>query len=136
MPAKGQDLMANSIFLARLIGPVALAVGIAVFLNTTGFRTMADEVMRSRALVFISGLLSMVAGLAIVLTHNVWVAHWPVLITIIGWLGLISGLARILVPEKVEELGRGVIRHKYGFTIGGGVWVAVGALLCFFGYFR
>jgi hypothetical protein len=128
--------MANSIFLARLIGPVALAVGIAVFLHMAGFRSMADEVMRSRALVFISGILSMVAGLAIVLTHNVWVANWPILITIIGWIGIISGAFRIICPGKIEEIGRKAIQHKHGFTIGGGVWVVVGAILTFFGYFH
>jgi uncharacterized membrane protein len=126
--------MANSIFLARLIGPVALAVGIGLFLNAVGFRTMADEVMRSRALVFISGVLSMVAGLAIVLTHNVWTANWPVLITLIGWLALLTGLARILVPDRIEALGRRAVRHPHTFNIGGIVWCAVGALLCFFGY--
>jgi hypothetical protein len=126
--------MANSVFLARLIGPVALAVGVAVFLNGVSFRTMADEVMRSRALVFISGMLSMVAGLAIVLVHNQWVANWPVLITIIGWLGTISGAARIICPGKVEEFGRKVIQHKHGMMIGGAIWLAVGAILIFFGY--
>jgi hypothetical protein len=127
--------MSNSVFLARLMGPVALAVGIAVFLNGVSIRIMAEEVMRSRALVFISGMLSMVAGLAIVLTHNQWVANWPVLITIIGWLGTISGAARIICPGKAEEFGRKAIQHKYGMTIGGAVWLAVGAILVVFGYF-
>jgi hypothetical protein len=128
--------MANSVFLARLIGPVALAVGIAVFLNTTGLRTMADEVMRSRAAVFISGVLSMVAGLAIVLTHNLWVANWPVIITLIGWIGTITGAARIVCPGRIAEIGRNAIQHKYGFMIGGGIWLAVGAILIVFGYFH
>jgi hypothetical protein len=128
--------MANSIFLARLIGPVALAVGIAVFLNTTGIRTMADEVMRSRALIFISGILSMTAGMAIVLVHNQWVASWPVIITVIGWIAVFGGACRIICPGKIEEIGRSVIRHKYGLIIGGAVWLAVGAILVFFGYFH
>ena len=56
---------------------------------------MAEEFLRSRALIYLSGLLTMTAGLAIVLTHNVWVADWPVLITMLGWLATIGGAVRI-----------------------------------------
>ena len=41
----------------------------------------------------------MSAGLAVVLTHNVWVADWPVLITILGWLTAIAGAFRLLAPQ-------------------------------------
>jgi hypothetical protein len=128
--------MANSVFLARLIGPVAMAVGIGLFVNATGFRTMADELVRSRPLVFLSGLLSMTAGMAIALTHNQWVANWPVIITLIGWIGAISGAFRIICPGKIEGIGRKALQHKYGLTIGGAIWLAVGAILMFFGYFH
>ena len=66
--------MQTSLFLARLIGPVMLAIGLAVFANQRGFRDMAEEFIASRALIFLSGFLLMPAGLAIVLTHNVWTA--------------------------------------------------------------
>jgi hypothetical protein len=33
--------MSNSLFLARLIGPVMLVVGLAVFANPRGFREIA-----------------------------------------------------------------------------------------------
>ena len=48
--------MANSIFLAKLMGPVMLAVGIAVLINGNGFRSLAEEFLRSRPLIFLSGL--------------------------------------------------------------------------------
>jgi hypothetical protein len=92
--------------------------------------------MRSRALVFLSGVLSMTAGMAIVLTHNQWIASWPVIITVLGWIATISGAFRVICPAKIEEIGRKAIQHKYGLTIGGGVWLAVGAILTFFGFFH
>jgi uncharacterized membrane protein len=119
-----------------LIGPVALAAGIGLLINPAAYKSMADEVMRSRAFMFLSGILSLTAGLAIILTHNVWVANWQVLITLIGWLAALSGVARMLVPEKIEELGRRVLRTRRALLVGGIVWAAIGAILCFFGYFR
>ncbi len=84
MPAKGKDVMQTSLFLARLIGPVALAIGLSILINAGAYRLLADEFMRSRALMYLSGLLTLVAGLAIVLTHNVWVADWRAIITVLG----------------------------------------------------
>jgi hypothetical protein len=126
--------MANSIFLARLIGPLMLAVGIGIFVNGQVYRMLADEFLRSRALIYLSGLLTMTAGLAIVLTHNVWRADWPVIITILGWLALIGGAVRIIAPQGTERVGRRMLKSKHGVTIAGVVWVAIGAILCIFGY--
>ncbi len=91
--------MATSIFLAKLIGPVLLVVGIGLFVNAKTYRKLADEFLRSPALIYLSGVLLMTAGLALVLTHNVWRADWPLLITILGWLGVIGGAVRIIVPQ-------------------------------------
>jgi hypothetical protein len=126
--------MNTSIFLARLIGPVTLVAGIALFLNRRAFRAMAEEFLNSRALLYLSGLLIMPAGLAIVLTHNVWVLNWPVLITLLGWLATIGGAVRIAFPERVESIGRGFLRHPMGLNVAGGIWVALGAILTLFGY--
>ena len=48
----------------------------------------------------------MLAGMALVLTHNVWTADWPLLITLLGWLGVIGGAVRIIVPQGTQEIGR------------------------------
>jgi hypothetical protein len=126
--------MGNSVFLARLIGPLMLAVGIGIFVNGAIYRMLADEFLRSRALIYLSGLLTMTAGLAIILTHNVWRADWPVIITILGWLALIGGAFRIVMPQGTERIGRRLLKEKHGLTIAGIIWVALGAILCVFGY--
>jgi len=104
--------MATSIFLARLLGPILLAVGVGILINPKPFHTMAGEVVRSITLVYLFGLADFAAGLAIVLTHNVWVANWRVLITLIGWLMLIRGAVRILAPEAIMGFAGKVIRIR------------------------
>ena len=76
--------MATSIFLAKLIGPLALALGFGVLFNRDAVRAVLDEFIHNRAILFLAGLITFPAGLAIVLTHNVWVADWPVIITLRG----------------------------------------------------
>jgi hypothetical protein len=126
--------MQTSLFLARLIGPVTLVIGLAVFANQRGFREMAEEFLASRALMFLAGLVIMPAGLAIVLTHNVWTADWRVLITIFGWLCAIGGAIRLFEPPFLVKTGRAVLKQPTFTPIAAAIWVALGLLFCFFGY--
>jgi hypothetical protein len=128
--------MTTSIFLARLIGPFALALGLALVFQGTGFRAFASEFMASPALIFLSGVITLPAGLAIVLTHNVWTPDWRGVITIVGWLAVVTGAIRMIVPQQAAAKARGVIAQPLIPKIGAAIWLAIGALLCFYGYIR
>ena len=125
-----------SIFLAKLIGPIFLAVGIGLIANAAAYRKLANEFLASTALIYLSGLLTMTAGVAIVLTHNVWAADWRVLITVLGWLAAVGGALRIVMPQGTQEVGRKILKHPQGLTIAAVIWLVIGAVLCLFGYFR
>jgi len=126
--------MQTSIFLGRLLGPLLLLTGAGIVLNPKSFRTIAGEVVRSVTLVYLFGFMDLAAGLAIVLTHNVWVASWRVLITLIGWLLLIRGAVRIVAPEIVMGYAAKVIRNKQVIPSAGAVVGVLGLVLCYFGY--
>jgi hypothetical protein len=128
--------MQSSLFLARLIGPVMLVIGLAVFANQRGFRDMAEEFLASRALMFFSGFLIMPAGVAIVLTHNVWTADWRVLITIFGWLNVIGGAVRLVGPPLLVKAGRAMLKQPWFIPIAAAIWVVLGSLFCLFGFLR
>jgi uncharacterized membrane protein len=128
--------MQNSLFLARLLGPFFLIVGVSVALNARAFRTITNEFLANPALVFLAGLMVLPAGLAIVLTHNVWVANWPVLITLLGWLAVATGTLRLAAPKRSLDFGRRVYDKRNTIYIAAGIWIAIGAVLCFFGYVK
>lgn len=126
--------MYPSLFLAQLIGPTLLVIGLGMILSRDAYRTMAQEFLGSRALIYIAGILAFVPGLAIVLTHNVWVAGWPVIITLFGWLALLGGIFRLIFPQEVTRIGSRIIAMPSALTVGGIVVLALGAVLSFFGY--
>ena len=53
--------------------------------------------------VYLSGMLMFVAGLAIVRAHNVWQRDWIVLVTLCGWFLLVLGLVRAFVAESYQR---------------------------------
>jgi hypothetical protein len=136
MPAKGQDIMQTSVFLAKLIGPISVVIGFGLLLNAHIFRRLSEQFVASDALVYFSGLLAMAAGMAIVLTHNVWQPlDWPVLITLLGWLMVIGGAIRIAVPQFTEAIGRWMLRKPaLWLTLSALFYLAYGGLLCLYGY--
>jgi hypothetical protein len=128
--------VATSTFLAKLIGPLAFAIGVALLLNHAAFRAMAEQFLASTPLMFLSGLLTMAAGLAIVLTHNIWTPDWRAVITILGWLMTLGGAYRLIAPQQVMGMGRKMMAHPLGLKLSTGFYLILGALLCFYGYLR
>ena len=127
--------MQTSIFLAQLIGPVLLTGSISLFVNGERQGAMAREFLESPPLIYLSGIIVMTAGLAIVLYHNVWALDWRVLITLVGWMALIGGAFRILFFDEVEKIGEKMLDKPWGLTIGGVVWLVIAVVLIYFGYF-
>jgi hypothetical protein len=84
----------------------------------------------------LSGILLFVADLAIVRTHNIWAGGWPVLVTVLGWLILLGGLARMLFPTQIAAIAAGVGRSTGVIVAAAIVLLVLGAILLFKGYSR
>jgi hypothetical protein len=127
--------MQTSIFLAKLIGPVMLAAALGLLVNREGYRAMARDFLDSLPLIYVSGVLVMTAGVAIVLSHNVWALDWRVIITLFGWMGAIGGAVRIICFSWVKRAGEAMLDKPWAMTIGGVGWLILAAVLCYYGYF-
>jgi hypothetical protein len=135
MPAKGQDIhVGTSVFLARLIGPFALVLGLALLLNSAVMRGIVDEVLASPALIFLSGAITLPAGIAILLVHRRWFPDWRSLITLIGYLTTLAGLIRMLAPHIGSRIKRRFTVGPMALRAVGAGYTAAGAVLCYFGY--
>ena len=127
--------MDTSLFIARLIGPIFVIVGIGLLLNGDRYRAVIDEVMSSHTLLYFFGAIALTGGLAIVLTHNVWLWDWPVIITIVGWLMIVRGSLRIVFPQQVEDLARKMVAGwSKILLISGLLVITLGAFLCWKGF--
>jgi 4-amino-4-deoxy-L-arabinose transferase-like glycosyltransferase len=126
--------MDTSLFLARLIGPVLLTISAAMLINPANMREMANDFLEHRGLIFLAGILALLGGLAIVLTHNVWEWRWTVIITIFGWLSVIGGIFRIVFPDSVKSIGQSMLDKPRLITGAAIVEGLIGAWLCYVGF--
>lgn len=126
--------METSILIAKLIGPLLLVAGLSILINPRGLRDMAGEFLASRALIFLAGVLALLAGLAIVNTHNVWTLGWPVIITIFGWVSVFGGVIRMAFPKLTKSIGETMLKKDAVPRVSGGFQTVLGAYLMFVGY--
>lgn len=127
--------METSIFIARIFGLCYLIMGAGFLFNRKAFQQVMEDFCKNAAVVFYGGLLALVIGVAIILTHNVWVANWTVMITIIGWAGLIKGIWIIVFPNMVYKFMQVYQKNKSLQIIHPIVALILGTILSFFGFF-
>ena len=90
--------MPHTIFLCRLIGLFALIVSVAELTHKAAMIETAAELADAPPLLFIAGMFILLAGLAMVLTHNVWEGGAAtVIVTVIGWVMLIRGIVLVFI---------------------------------------
>ena len=93
------------------------------------------SVSRSPPTILLFGTVFLVAGLAIVLGHNVWRGGFlPVIITVIGWLLLFRGLALLLLPlDTVAGLSGSLELQRYLYLYLAAPFI-VGVLITYAGF--
>lgn len=90
-------------FIASLLGTMLLAAGIALLVNRPLFTDMLAVAVHEPLLVMLSGFVSLLAGVAIIQVHNLWTG-WPVLISLVGWLAILTGAVRVVFPIQMAGL--------------------------------
>lgn len=91
--------MPNSKHIAGLVGPtlIAMTISESEFIQPHLYDTQIAPV------VYLSGTLLFVAGLAIVRVHNLWMGDWTVLVTLTGWFSIFGGLFRMFATGLYQQ---------------------------------
>jgi hypothetical protein len=128
--------MPAAIFIARLVGPCFAAIGLGILLNTTFYLAALNEGVRSPVLIYLSGIATLLGGLAILNAHRAWSADWRVIVTIIGWMLTIAGIVRIVLPRVAAAAATRLYFSTATMAIVGAVVLVIGGYLSFEGYRR
>lgn len=91
--------MTNPKHIAGLVGPTIVAM------TASEFPLVQPHLYDAQIppVVYLSGVLMFVAGLAIVRSHNHWTTDWTVLVTLSGWLALALGLFRMFAAGLYQR---------------------------------
>jgi len=125
--------METAIFLARLFGIYFIMAGLSLLFKRQMLIREIKRLKESGAVYFF-GLSAFLAGLAMVLAHNVWQGEWwRIAITLIGWAAFLKGIFLIFFPENLltgeQSLSEKLLRNKLFFVLIGIAAVVLGICL-------
>ena len=126
--------MDTSVLIAKYLGPVMLVAGCAMVVNRTRMMAVFEDFVNSPALIFIAGFMALALGLTFVIFHNRWVADWPVIITLYGWLALVGGVLRVAFPQLAMSVGKWMLQREMLLTVSGLANILLGLFLTYMGY--
>lgn len=125
--------MCLSIFLAQVIGTFVFLTSLAMLVHPQQSKKVIHDFLGTNTMVAFSGNLGLLLGLLIVISHNIWISEWPVLITLIGWIVLLQAVMRIFFPEAFVKTMKDLM-SKTGYTLVCWVCLIVGVYLMWAGF--
>lgn len=107
--------MDTSHMLARIFGIIMIVLYGGVLLNQELYRNIWDDVVKRPISMILSGFINLLLGLLVVMSHNIWTFGWQGLVTLLGWILIVSGVLRLLFPEYVLKYSRQLMENNPGF---------------------
>jgi len=123
-----------SIFFAKAYGIYFLVVGLALIFNTGRFRGWYEDILRAEHRSLLGGVLALLIGAFIIAAHNLWVPDWRIIITLIGYWGVVKGAGLLIIPNFVQIFKPMISSSNIVYKASGIAWFIIGLILFYFGY--
>jgi hypothetical protein len=122
----------RTIYLGRLIGLYCVLIALSMITHKQATVDTMTALVHNAPLLFFASVMAMVAGLAIVLAHNVWSGGaLPVVVTLVGWILLVKGLIFLLLSPETSAAYFEASRYGQLFYVYTSITLVIGIYLTF-----
>jgi hypothetical protein len=126
--------MENSRFLAKAIGLYLVIVALAFYFNMTQYTSYVVDLINNSALMLVTGLMTLIIGILLVVSHNVWQLSWRLIITLIGWATLLKAVCLLFCPESMSQTNLQMMQSATVMYASIIIDLILGVILLFFGF--
>jgi putative exporter of polyketide antibiotics len=126
----------RTLFLSRLIGLYCILIGLSMMIRGQATVETVTALLQNSAMTLILGVLTLAAGLAMVLAHNIWSGSaLVVVVTLVGWMALIKSLFFLFLPHEMEAgLFLGRLHYQQFFYLYSAISLVLGVYLTYGGF--
>ena len=93
-----------SIYLAEVLGWYLAIIGFIFIWKRHQLKAAISEMTDKRSLVLVIAAIELLAGLFLVVRHNIWVSDYRLVITLLAWAAIVEGAAYLVMSPK--DFGR------------------------------
>ncbi len=126
----------RTIFLSRLIGLYCVLIALSMMTRKEATVETVTVLLQNPSMTLILGIITLAAGLATVLAHNIWSGSaLAVVVTIVGWMALIKSLFFLfLLPEMEAGVFLLRIHYQQFFYLDAAISLVLGVYLTYAGF--
>ena len=126
----------RTIFLSRLIGLYCIVVALSMVIRKQATVFAVEAMLRNPSMMLFLGMVAVVAGLAMILAHNIWSGGaMTVVVTLVGWIALIKGLLILFLPaDAYAGIILGWLRHPLLFYVSLVLILLIGIYMIYGGF--
>ena len=122
--------MPLTVYLGKVLGLFFIIAAVAMVANRRNTIATINAMIRNAPAMFLIDIITIGMGLAMVVGHNVWSGGvLPVVVTVLGWLTLLKGLALLALPPERMARFYEVAQYERRFPFFMAVTLALGVYL-------
>ncbi len=123
-------------FLSKVLGLYLVIVTTAMFVNMQQFIINVTNLVNDKPLMLVTAFFTLILGLLMVVSHNIWQWNWRVLITLFAWIALLKGASILVYPQFIDSATQAFLQNTTAAYVAACIDFALGILLCYFGFRR
>lgn len=104
--------MELSLFLAQLFGLTIMIFTVLALLQPKVVSEAVRSMQPYSFSVLVAGFIGVIAGLALILSHNIWEWGWRGVITLFGWAALVKGISYLIFPNLLIRTANSLLLGK------------------------
>ena len=121
-------------FLSKVIGIYLVIISLAFFINMKEINGYVQNMLGNTELMFVTGFYTLIIGILLVVSHNIWKWSWKLIITIIGWIVFLKGISLIFYPHFVDTMSQLFIHNATFAYVTVAIDFIIGLILLYFGF--
>ena len=127
--------MALTHFYAELLGVVIGLIALAMLANRRSMLEAIRELLADRAVLLLAAIVTLIVGLVVVLTHNVWSGSvLDILVTLLGWAMILRAVLLLFLPHASLQKLVSWVRLEQLYYVFGLVALLIGIYLAYYGF--
>jgi len=129
-------MSSRTIFLSRLIGLFCLLLVLSMVIHRQAEVDSLAGLLHNPSEMMVLGIITLAAGLAMVLAHNIWSGGvLAVIVTLVGWMTLIKSLFFLFLPPEMEAgFFLGQLHYRQLFYMYTAISLVLGVYLTYGGF--
>ncbi len=129
-------MSSRTIFLSRLIGLYCIVIAVSMMTRRQATVETVTALLQNPSMMLIVGIITLAAGLAVVLAHNIRSGSaLVVVVTLVGWITLIKSLFFLFLPPEIEAgLFLGQLHYRQLFYMYTAISLVLGVYLTYGGF--